>query len=1219
MDEAITAPIVARIGRSASWPTIASFEFRTRVRRLSTWAYFAIFAALATLWIAAAGGAISGAIVAFGSGKIWINSPYAIAQTVAFLGMVALTVIAAVMGRSVQQDFEYRVEPFFFTSPIGKTDYLIGRFAGSVLVLVVILSSIPIGIALGLFVPGIDPDRLGPNRPLAYLVPYLTVLLPNVIVLGGLFFCIGALTRRMLPVYVISILLLLGYLAARGLLRDLDNKTLAAMLDPFGVTAASRVTEYWSISERNSRLVPLEGLLLWNRVLWLGLAGAVFAFCVQRFAFAQAGIRLGRRVPSRDGDDLEASKIQERGLSAGLARSKRLRALDVLPGMVWLNLRETIKNIYFGVIVLAGVLFCITVSTTAGSIFGTSTWPVTYQMLELVSGTFSIFMLVIITFYAGELTWREREARLDQILDALPMPTWLPFAAKLVALMLIPVVLQLVLMLTGLGIQTAKGYHHYEIGLYIQWLFGLQLIDYWLICVLAIAVHSIINQKYVAHLLMIVYFLFVSFADLLGFEHNLYKYDANGSFVYSDMNGFGHFLRRVAFFDVYWSAVAVLLVLVAYAFWIRGTTSDGRGRIRLARARWTGAVSIAAAAAALAAIAFGGYIFYNTNVLNPYITAYDRQARQAQYEKKYKSLEASPEPKITDVSIDVDMYPSEQRLRIRGRYELQNRTERPIEAVHLMFYQGDKLNIRNLAFGRRAELVTDDMAIGVRSYRFAESLAPNEKTQLTFDIEIASRGFTNSDSMTDVVYNGSFVNAQAIAPLIGYQERAELATDRDRKKFGLAPKERMRSRDDPVGLQQNGLSNDADFVTFETTIGTEGDQIAIAPGYLQREWLDNGRRYFHYQMDSPILNFYAFQSARYAVRRDRWNDVAIEIYYQPGHEYNLDRMIAATKAGLDYFTAAFGPYQHKQFRIVEFPRYQQFAQSFPNTIPYSESIGFIARVRDDDPDDIDYPYYVTAHELAHQWWGHQVPGADVQGETMLVETLAQYSALMVMKQKYGAAKMERFMRYELDRYLLGRSTEQKKELPLSRVENQDYIHYRKGSLVMYALADYIGEANLNRAIRAYRDTWAYKGPPYSTTRDLLAEIRKVTPAELQYVIDDFFESITLYDNRVQTATAKPLPDGRYEVTFTAMTKKLKADELGKEEEVPLADWIDVAVLGADNEPLYLEKRRIERAETPISVVVNGQPARAGIDPYNKLIDRRPKDNTAAVVIESGVR
>ena len=125
-------------------------------------------------------------------------------------------------------------------------------------------------------------------------------------------------------------------------------------------------------------------------------------------------------------------------------------------------------------------------------------------------------------------------------------------------------------------------------------------------------------------------------------------------------------------------------------------------------------------------------------------------------------------------------------------------------------------------------------------------------------------------------------------------------------------------------------------------------------------------------------------------------------------------------------------------------------------------------MRDDDPEDVDYPYYVTAHELAHQWWAHQVIGANVQGATMLVETLSQYSALMVMKRKVGDAAMQKFLRYELDRYLLGRSTEQKKELPLARVENQPYIHYRKGSLVMYALQDYLGEETVNRAIRAFR-------------------------------------------------------------------------------------------------------------------------------------------------------
>jgi hypothetical protein len=770
-------------------------------------------------------------------------------------------------------------------------------------------------------------------------------------------------------------------------------------------------------------------------------------------------------------------------------------------------------------------------------------------------------------------------------------------------------------MLCGLGIQTAKGYHHYELGLYFKWLFGFQLVDYWLICVLALVVHSLVNQKYLGHLLMIVYFIALSFSDLLGFEHNLYKYGSNGGFTYSDMNGFGHFVKRVVAFDAYWAAAALLLAVGGYLFWVRGTTADWRGRVRIARARFSRPIGIVTAAGAVAMIAFGGYIFYNTNVLNAYMTVYDGQSRQAQYEKKYKSLEAAPQPAITGVTVVVDLYPSEQRVRMKGRYALQNRTGRPIDTIHLLFFQPDRLRINTLEFSAPAAVVTDDTMVGLRSFRLATPLAPDASLALDFDLEVPTKGFTNAGSTTDVVYNGSFVNGQSVLPIVGYDERGELATDRDRKKFGLAPKERMRPRDDPVGLAHNGLSPDADFISFDATVGTEPDQWAIAPGYLQREWTENGRRYFHYRMDSPILNFYAFQSARYAVRKDRWNDVPIEIYHQPGHEYNLDRMIAATKAGLDYFTAAFGPYQHKQFRIIEFPRYQTFAQSFPNTIPYAESIGFIARVRDDDPEDIDYPYYVTAHELAHQWWGHQVPGANVQGETMLVETLAQYSALMVMKQKYGDAKMRRFLRYELDRYLLGRSSEQKKELPLSRVENQDYIHYRKGSVIMYALADYIGEDKLNSAIRAYRDEWAFKGPPYSSTTHLLARIRAVTPPELQYVIDDFFDSITLYDNRAQSATAKALPDGRYEVTINVVAKKRKADALGKEDDAPLHDMIDIGVLDANDEPLFLEKRRIEREETAFTVTVAKRPARAGIDPYNKLIDRRPKDNTVAVSIE----
>ncbi len=122
----------------------------------------------------------------------------------------------------------------------------------------------------------------------------------------------------------------------------------------------------------------------------------------------------------------------------------------------------------------------------------------------------------------------------------------------------------------------------------------------------------------------------------------------------------------------------------------------------------------------------------------------------------------------------------------------------------------------------------------------------------------------------------------------------------------------------------------------------------------------------------------------------------------PKHAYNVDRMIDATRKSLDYSTTNFSPYQHKQVRILEFPRYPKFAQSFANTIPFSESDRLHCRARPSQ-DRIDYVFYVTAHEIAHQWWGHQVIGANVQGQTMLSESLAQYSALMVMERSTAAS------------------------------------------------------------------------------------------------------------------------------------------------------------------------------------------------------------------------
>jgi ABC-2 type transport system permease protein len=319
------------------------------------------------------------------------------------------------------------------------------------------------------------------------------------------------------------------------------------------------------------------------------------------------------------------------------------------------------------------------------------------------------------------------------------------------------------------------------------------------------------------------------------------------------------------------------------------------------------------------------------------------------------------------------------------------------------------------------------------------------------------------------------------------------------------------------------------------------------------------------------------------------------------------------KTTLEYASTNFSPFQFHQERIIEFPRYDSFAESFPNTIPYSESIGFITYVDPKDPEAVDIPFYVTAHEVGHQWWAHQVISANVEGGTSLDETLAQYTALMVMKHRYGPASMKKFLRLELENYLRGRAQEHNEEAPLYKVdENQGYIHYGKGAVVMYALQDYIGEDNVNKGLAELIKEFAFKGPPYPVSLDLIRCLKMYTPPEYLYLYDDMFENITLYDDRARSASYVLQPDGKYQVNLEVEARKLRADGKGEEHSIPINDWIDIGVLDAQGNYLYLQKQKIEKELTNLTLVVDKLPAKAGIDPINKLIDRNPDDNVVNV-------
>ncbi|MGB2988086.1 MAG: hypothetical protein WBE26_19635, partial [Phycisphaerae bacterium] len=178
-------------------------------------------------------------------------------------------------------------------------------------------------------------------------------------------------------------------------------------------------------------------------------------------------------------------------------------------------------------------------------------------------------------------------------------------------------------------------------------------------------------------------------------------------------------------------------------------------------------------------------------------------------------------------------------------------------------------------------------------------------------MSLITRGFVNSGSNTLIVENGTFFDNLEYIPCVGYTREHELVDPDDRKEYDLPPRARMAPVDDLEARRNTPFSHAADRITFEAVVSTSRDQVAIAPGYLQRERTEGDRRYFHYKMDAPIFNMYAFLSGRYEIKRDKWNDVDIAIYYHKDHGYNVDRMIDSIKKALDYYTANFSPYQHR--------------------------------------------------------------------------------------------------------------------------------------------------------------------------------------------------------------------------------------------------------------------------------------------------------------------
>jgi ABC-2 type transport system permease protein len=1192
---------------------VIRFEWRYHTRQVSFIA--------AALFFAGFGFALTA--TGFGPANVHINSPFSIAQSLGMVSLAAVFAIAIFCANSVVRDREHHFEEIVFSTSIEKFPYLFGRFAGSFLAAFTVFSATAIGMMVAALLPLHDASRVGPFSLTPYLWTLLVLMLPGMLVAGVVLFGIATLTRSVLASVVGAVAIYVFYFAAAaftnsplmaGSAQGASNAAGASLLDPFGLSAFFEQTRYWTPAIRNTRLISLTGNFLINRIAWLAFAAIVWFVVYKRFSFRV----LAKSKPAAEAVHPDRERSEHVRISGETAQVVAIATASAVSpeilirpplrfggsGLIveWrpllaatrIELRAVLRSIPFILLTLlwAGLAAIQIIADVAGGEYGAAFYPTTSLILGTLRQPLGLVATVIIIYYSAELIWRERSAGIAEIINATPAMNAVFVISKWIALTTMIAVLIATGIIVGMVVQLTRGFPVFHPALLLAFtaILGIPLA---LFAMAAVLIQTLSPSKYFGLFAVLVAGVLIQAGSALGIEHPLLTFAGAPPLQYSEMNGFGASITPFLWFMLLWTAIGFLFLLATSALWRRASGA------RVFRTLIGNISRSAATILVTIAIAIAGFIFYNTNILNRWTSNAASLDWSADYERTFHSAATMPRPHIASLTADVALYPNERRYHVTGHYEIVNDGATPITNVLVSIPRDARVTTLSLP----AATITRNDRFATYDVHFAHPLQPREHTTLTFDLGYEHRGFTATAPDTSIAANGSFITPARCFPILGYRRGYEISDPIERKKRGLPP---------AAGEESDIEDVSAEWTNVDVTLSTAADQIALAPGRLINEWTKNDRRYFHYRSDAPIHNNLIFASARYAVARTSAGGTQIEVYYDPAHRYNVDRILAAAADSLRVFEASFGPYPQSQLRIAEAPAYAKFGGlAMPGLVFLSESRAFLIDAR--NPSNIDLVTRRTAHEVAHQWWGHSVTPAVAPGASTIIESLPRYSELLVLDKRYGRGQVRRSLQFELDRYLAGRAGDEKAEVPLTRVTDQAYLYYGKGAIVMNALKQLLGAETLNRALRSF--VAAQSGPAHQPRiDDLLREIEGVTPPENRALVNEWTRDVILYDLTMTSATTRRLPNGRFEVTMQVAVHKSRNDE----RELPVNESIEIGIFTADpddataNEILHLAPHALHSGANAITVIVDKQPSFAAIDPYLTRIDRNRFDNVKAL-------
>jgi ABC-2 type transport system permease protein len=1062
-----------------------------------------------------------------------LNAASIVIAITLFMTLVSLFMVASVVAGSVTRDIETRFGDIIGASPVGKIDLVLGRFLGALCACLIGFLLIPLAIAGAGLTPWAPAQRMGPVPWPALWTSYIYITVPIMLSLGAALFGLATLFRTTMASFVGLIAIIGIWGAAQSFRFLLGFQDLIEQLDPTGAVAVFWQTSQWSIFERNTNTLEFSGDYLTNRLLWGSIGVAVlFASILLHRRGMQAGAP--KHLPKQKADTLfKPPKLGH--LTTTVVPSDSARFWLQMRARTALDLKWVVTSPAFLIMLVVVALISIVSLLGVGEKADLAILPVTRLIVKALEVQFTLLTVAISIYYGGALVWRERDGRVNELVGATPVSDWTFIIPKVLAVTLVVAMTAVAGGLGGILAQLAKGHVPYDWANQFLWwvlpmtIMGLQL------AALSVFVQTLAPTRFVGWAIVLAVLFVPDMLTYFGGSHPLLTYGFTNEVPLSDFNGMAHFWIPRAWVQLYWGFVSTFLVLLTWGIWKRGTETRLTPRFKTFQARLNPPMLAGFGVAIIGMVISGGFVFYNTNILNDYVSDHRQESELANVERQLDQYVQMPGPVVTDVILNVDLDTKRRIALTTGNYVVQNQTNEPIERMVVNWPDAEvrvALKIEGAAQERNFLNL-----FGFEVWRFTAPLQPREKRAVAFTTRWDQSGFTARGTETSIVENGTFLTTDNFAPQFALSEQSFLTDPAQRRQQGLPARPRMRPHSDTWARGRNLYAPDSGFVTADITVTAPKDQIIVSPGKQVSQVTTNERTTQRFVAEAPVNNFFSIQAARYAVHTENilanGKPVKLSIYHLPRHSQNIARMAKAARISLDLFSREFGPYQFSELKIVESPSYMGdvAALAMSGVIPFLEDVAWLQVNRLGAQRD--HATSVTAHEVAHMWWGHQITPAETAGARVLTESLAEYASIMAVDLIGQNDMAATNIRDNYSAYLLGRGSEPIGENPLGHAENQSYLVYQRGSVSFWLLRNQMGQAAFHKALRNFVAQYRFKSAPFPATPDLVSALKAQANDDQKALIDILFNKIAFFDFGSATGTIAPTSDNKWVARITA--------------------------------------------------------------------------------------